>query len=93
MLVSAVRALSIATTLPLIDASLASKHLALTAADHVDHHIPADRADELVDNFSVLIDHVVGSESLCVVADFGFDDALDFSAHVCYELYRALLAL
>ena len=93
VLVSAVRALSIAAALPLVDASLAREHLTLTAADHVDHHVPADRADELVDNFSVLFDRIVGTESLRIVADFGFDDALDFSAHVGYELYRALLAL
>ena len=93
MLVSAVRALPVATAFPLVDASLASEHLTLTAADHVDHHIPADRADKLVDDFSVFVDYIVRPETLCIVADFSFDYALDFSAHVCYELYRAILAL
>ena len=36
-LIPAMRAMSIATTLPLVDAGLARQHLALTAADHVDH--------------------------------------------------------
>ena len=57
--VSAVGAVAVAPTFPLVDAALASENLTLTAADHVLHDVPANGANKLFNLLAVLIDDII----------------------------------
>ena len=80
--VPAMRTKPIAAAFPLVDATLACEHLALTTADHILHHISADRTNKLVNLLPMLLNHIVRSESLGVIANFVFDYALNLCTYV-----------
>ena len=93
MLISTMRTMSIATTLPFCNTALASKYFTLTAADHILHHIPTDWTDEFLNLFSMLIYYVISCEPFSVVADFILNYALDLSAYICDKFYSTFLCL
>ena len=69
--------MAIAPILPFIDAAFTGKNLALTTANHVLHDVSTDRADELLNLLTVLIDHVIRCQSLCRARYFLLRDTLD----------------
>ena len=87
------RAMSIAATLPLVNAALTCKYFTLTATDHILHHISTDWADELLTLLLMLFDCVIYGESFRAIANFIFDYALDLRAYICYKFNRAFLSL
>ena len=92
-LISAMRTMAIAPGLPFIDAALAGKNLALTTAYHVLHNVSTDRADELFNLLTVLVNHVIGSQSLCRACYFLLGDTLYHCPYVLHKFYCALFCL
>ena len=86
MLIAAVRALPVASALPFVDATFAGEHLALATTDHVDHHVPTNWANELVNYLFMLVDHIIWTQSFSIVTDFTFNNTLDFLTYVCDKL-------
>ena len=85
--------MAITPILPFIDAALASKDLTLTTADHILHDVSTDRADELVNLLTVLINHVIGSQSLCRACYLLFGDTLDHCPYILHKFYCAFFCL
>ena len=87
------RTMAIAPILPLIYAAFTSKNLTLTATDHILHDVSTDRADEFLNLLTMLIDHVIRSQSLSRARYFLFGDTLDHCSYVLHKFYCAFFCL